>query len=629
MAASLSAILLALVSLFMSAYAAPTETASFYVPSLPDLHEDSIHPLKIFAGHISSDPDADKATDTDVTAHLFFVMVRNRRTADKDRVMFWFNGGPGCSSFDGLMMENGPWRTDGNGGFAVVEGGWEEYTTLVYIDQPIGTGFSYGPTDKYVTSIEQASEQLLVFLGNFYKVFPELKPLDTYLGGESYAGQYIPYFADAILESSLNIPLRGVAIGNGWMDARRQYPAYPDYLVKMGVLDATSDTYKAAKVKVDECVKELEEITDVEPVSTGKCDSVLFTAASVREKVVDGKEICLNIYDVRLDDTKPACGMNWPPDVKPITTYLDRKDVVNALHAEAHSEAWTECKGIVHRKFNEHKSSSSITVLPRVLKRIPVLIFAGDQDYICNYLGLENMITALTWNGATGLGTVNTESWTVDDMPAGTWVTSRNLTYVKIFDASHMAPFDAPNATHDMILRFMGVDFSAINEGSARIPSSVGADVKPIFIENDETESKPASGGAGNGNPEQSKAMWEAYYNAGSAALILLVVIVVLGTFIWCRIRRQRVQLPANGSGAYRDGAVGYQSVAAEEQIPLTESVSRGNLNEDDSVNVKGKGKARADETESSEALFDVGESDDDEDAKSYYDRHSPRAASP
>lgn len=32
------------------------------------------------------------------------------------------------------------------------------------------------------------------------------------------------------------------------------------------------------------------------------------------------------------------------------------------------------------------------------------MIFAGDQDLICNYIGLENMIKGLTWNGETGLG---------------------------------------------------------------------------------------------------------------------------------------------------------------------------------------------------------------------------------
>lgn len=41
-------------------------------------------------------------------------------------------GGPGCSSFDGLMMETGPWRVDGKGGLKLVENGWEEYTHMVY-----------------------------------------------------------------------------------------------------------------------------------------------------------------------------------------------------------------------------------------------------------------------------------------------------------------------------------------------------------------------------------------------------------------------------------------------------------------------------------------------------------------
>ncbi|KAF8546429.1 alpha/beta-hydrolase [Imleria badia] len=76
-------------------------------------------------------------------------MVRARRAADKERLMFWFNGGPGCSSSDGLMMEVGPWRVDGEGGLKTVEGGWEGYITMVYVDQPAGTGLSYFNTNHY------------------------------------------------------------------------------------------------------------------------------------------------------------------------------------------------------------------------------------------------------------------------------------------------------------------------------------------------------------------------------------------------------------------------------------------------------------------------------------------------
>jgi carboxypeptidase D len=70
------------------------------------------------------------------------------------------------------MMEIGPWRIDGKGGFNVIEGGWEEYTTMVYgecfpmcpsgesnllhvVDQPAGTGFSYTSTDRYAHTLTE------------------------------------------------------------------------------------------------------------------------------------------------------------------------------------------------------------------------------------------------------------------------------------------------------------------------------------------------------------------------------------------------------------------------------------------------------------------------------------------
>ncbi|KAF8728319.1 hypothetical protein AX14_006791 [Amanita brunnescens Koide BX004] len=588
------------------ATSAPTDipsAASFYVPSLPDIHQDPNHPLTIYAGNLLSDPKADsRSSPTEVFAHLFFVVVQNRRTADKERVMFWFNGGPGCSSFDGLMMEVGPWRADGKGGFQVKEGGWEEYTTMVFIDQPAGTGFSYTSSDQFIQTPHEASEQLLVFLRNFYKVFPQYLNMDTYLGGESFAGQWIPYFAEAILESNLNIPLRGAAIGNGWIDPRRQYPAYLDYMVKVGILEENSEPWKMAKKSVDKCMDAMSKITTFEPMSIRECSRLTLEVAKIREKKVNGKDMCINIYDVRLEDTKPDCGMNWPPDIKNVTSYLGRSDVVNALHASSHSGRWVECRGTIHSHFDEHKLNASITVLPKVLSKLPVLMFAGDQDLICNYVGLEAMMKSMTWNGGTGLGTVETQSWSVSGAPVGTWVTSRNLTYAKIFNASHMVPYDVPHVTHDMILRFMNVNFSAIVDGSARIPSSIGTNTKPIFIATTTAKSTnlPVSGKT----PEQDKAMWEAYYNAGSAALILVLVFVGIGVFLWCRARRNhRVQLP--------------QNKGAEESIPLTSH--NGHPDEDDAypTNQSAKGKARAVENgyseEEGEPMFNVGDSDDED----------------
>ena len=69
-----------------------------------------------------------------------------------------------------------------------------------------------------------------------------------------------------------------------------------------------------------------------------------------------------------------------------------------------------------------------------------------------------------------------------------------------------MVPYDVPAIAHDMILRFMGVDFSAILEGSARIPSSVGDNVKPIFFDD---ENLPVSSKPPGKTPEETKAQWD------------------------------------------------------------------------------------------------------------------------
>lgn len=79
-------------SCLSSEYIAAPSAASFYVSRLPDFHEDANEqPIHIYAGNLAADPDVPMLPSTTVYAHLFFVLVKARRTADKERVMFWFN----------------------------------------------------------------------------------------------------------------------------------------------------------------------------------------------------------------------------------------------------------------------------------------------------------------------------------------------------------------------------------------------------------------------------------------------------------------------------------------------------------------------------------------------------------
>jgi carboxypeptidase C (cathepsin A) len=71
---------------------------------------------------------------------------------------------------------------------------------MIYLDQPVGTGFSYGNT--HLTDMQDGSKEFIKFFEKFYKLYPDLKSNELYLTGESYGGKYLALFSHDILEST-------------------------------------------------------------------------------------------------------------------------------------------------------------------------------------------------------------------------------------------------------------------------------------------------------------------------------------------------------------------------------------------------------------------------------------------
>lgn len=138
--------------------------ADYYVHSLPGAPAGE--PLRrMHAGHIEVSPEHH--------GNLFFWHFANRHIADKSRTVIWLNGGPGCSSEDGALMEVGPYRVNPDGTLRINEGSWDEFANLLFVDQPVGTGFSYVDSDSYLKDLTVESEQFIVFLEKFFEIFPE------------------------------------------------------------------------------------------------------------------------------------------------------------------------------------------------------------------------------------------------------------------------------------------------------------------------------------------------------------------------------------------------------------------------------------------------------------------------
>ena len=121
--------------------------------------------------------------------------------------------------------------------------GWDRFSNIVYVDQPIGTGFSQGTFFDYPTSEEKIWRQLKIFFNKFYDIFPKYRGRDVYITGESYAGHYIPNIAVRWTKYEMRLKwgrLKGVAIGNGWVDPYLQIPKYASFAFNNNLINKPS-----------------------------------------------------------------------------------------------------------------------------------------------------------------------------------------------------------------------------------------------------------------------------------------------------------------------------------------------------------------------------------------------------
>lgn len=123
---------------------------------------------------------------------------------EKDPLLVWFNGGPGCSSLSGLMAEYGPYFVNRNGD-ALHENvyAWNKHYNMLFIESPLGTGYSYNiesPADFSVGDDLTAEQNFHVLTDFFTRVQPRFKNYTWFLTGESYAGIFIPTLVNLVLK---------------------------------------------------------------------------------------------------------------------------------------------------------------------------------------------------------------------------------------------------------------------------------------------------------------------------------------------------------------------------------------------------------------------------------------------
>ncbi|KAL4255957.1 Carboxypeptidase [Pleurotus pulmonarius] len=364
--------------------------------------------------------------------HIFFSFFESRSDPDADDVIFWTNGGPGCSSSAGLLSLDQSWTSNVN---------------IFFIDQPIGTGFSYADFGETVSTTEDAAKDIAAFVPVFFEHFTKFKGRAFHMAGESYAGRYLPVYASAVYDQNARLIQQGltpinlvsVMIGNGWTDMPSILLTWPDFQCSRFPIAPLLDISTCVKMKrilprcrqwiQSSCIDHFDDIDCYAAAET--CD-----AAFGFPHYQTGR----NPYDV----SKPCeggIGTLCYPIMQNITRYLNSSHTRDLLGVDPAVTSF---------------SSSSVEYVPQLLERdIHILIYVGSYDWLAHWIGNERWTLDIEWSGKREFNEQPLRDWVVDGKVAGRTRSAKGLTFTTVEGAGHLVPYDKPLESLALVQRWL------------------------------------------------------------------------------------------------------------------------------------------------------------------------------
>ncbi|EIW77065.1 peptidase S10 serine carboxypeptidase [Coniophora puteana RWD-64-598 SS2] len=416
--------------------------------------------------------------DISDSKHLFFWFFESRVSPETAPLVMWLNGGPGCSSSTGLLMELGPCAIADEGKNTTVnEHSWNTHANMVFLDQPVDVGFSYTDNGESVNNSEDAGIDVHAFMQLFLSRFPQYAALPFHVATESYGGTFAPNIAHAIHSENKKLFSQGFApapglskinlesllIGNGMTDNYVQMASMPDYLCEGPYPiydDPEGAQCQALRSKVPTCQRLIKACRDYNSRFTCVpaalyCNSQLYAPV---------QQSGLNPYDARRTCDRERDGPLCYQQLGWIETWMNQAEVKQALGVDP-SRTFESCNMNVNQAFlmqgdSMHYTPALLTDL--VNDGVRLLIYAGNADMMCNYMGNERWLTDMDSVFKDEFGKAVNEPWTTlrSGTKAGTVRTAGasgagNVTFVTIHEAGHMVPFDQPEAGLDMFNRWI------------------------------------------------------------------------------------------------------------------------------------------------------------------------------
>lgn len=377
-------------------------------------------------------------------------------------LVFWTNGGPGCSGLIGFMTEQGPFRPDEAGLIQPNEYAWNKVANMVFLEQPVGVGFSYSANkDDYKIGDDQAAKDNLATIRGFLTRFPQFAESPLYITSESYGGHYMPTLANEIINyndatESGKLNFKGFAVGNPYTDYYSGVGAEMEtYWGKQLLPKPSWDKYVA-----NGC------LTVEQQLNNSVCTYMIL---DFMKKIGNLNPYALD-YPVCLSSQQRAMrtflhGSEGVASYEPCedefsTNYLNDPAVKKAIHVLDDIE-WVECSHTT-----KYQMADKMLPMEKYYRTIlnskthpdlRVLVYSGDDDSVCGTIGTQKWIYDLGFP-VDNLWT----TWMVDGQTAGYSTTFKTpfgkdsrFAFMTVHGAGHEVPTYKPKEALDLFQRYL------------------------------------------------------------------------------------------------------------------------------------------------------------------------------
>ncbi|CAK9250536.1 unnamed protein product [Sphagnum jensenii] len=400
-------------------------------------------------------------TDVRPGAHMFWWLYYSKIILQTDvPLVLWIQGGPGASGVGfGNFQEVGPLTTD----LEPRESTWLNVAHLLFVDNPVGTGFSYVDNTSLLSrNNDDATADLLAFLWEFFQIHEALRTAPFYIVAESYGGKFASQLGVALqrkrISSTLDFNFQGIALGDTWISPIDFLFAWGPLLKSFSEIDEAGNNVllRFAQAAEKEMMK-------------GNFTNATLIWADMEEAVLDLTDN-VDFYNLLQHETSSDLSFYGTSLEKTAARHLRVTQTTNLtqvmngpvrkkLGIIPSTVSWSQSSGAVFGAFFGDFMKDTISQVDELLAlNVNLTIYSGQLDLICCTAGTDAWLQKLKWAELTSFNKAHRSPLYCSEggKTAAFIKKHKNLTFYWIMDAGHMVPTDNPCMALKMLKMITG-----------------------------------------------------------------------------------------------------------------------------------------------------------------------------